>query len=312
MTPADPCPCLPGRRGARQLLRPAAGPRQSPAAQLPARLPRRPPGYLHAISPERLAVLSGRTAAVLERTLTGLIRPARDAPGQARHGTRAADKPGLFAAIRRNAQDGHSIRALAARHRVHRRTIRQALGGPVPLPRKTPQRTSVLDRLHDPMMAMLTAEPGLPRPAGLGTPPGRARRRRLLRDGQGLRHAPPRASPAREHDRRPAYAAARPGPSPPHHHQGARLRRTARAEEIHREPAALEGLHGHIDAMLEANPEIATAAIWERLADENATTVAYPALRTYVSRRAVRKHLARKATADLPSPPWRAQVLTAA
>jgi len=60
-------------------------------------------------------------------------------------------------------------------------------------------------------------------------------------------------------------------------------------EKIHREPA-LEGLHGHIDAMLEANPEIATAAIWERLAGEHATTVAYPTLRIHVtSRRAVRK-----------------------
>jgi hypothetical protein len=107
--------------------------------------------------------MSGRTAAVLERTLAGLARPARDAPGQpSRHVTRAADKPGLFAAIRRDAQDGHSIRALAARHRVHRRTIRQALSGPVPPPRKTPQRTSALDRLHDPITGMLTAEPGLP------------------------------------------------------------------------------------------------------------------------------------------------------
>ncbi len=121
-----------------------------------------PPGYLRAISPQRLAVLSGRTAAVLERTLTGLTRPGRDTPCQpSRRVTRAADKPGLFAAIRRDAQDGHSIRALAARHRVHRRTIRQALAGPVPPPRKTPQRTSALNRLHDPIMAMLTAEPGL-------------------------------------------------------------------------------------------------------------------------------------------------------
>lgn len=122
-----------------------------------------PPDYLRAISPERLAVLSGRTVTVLERTLTGLARPGHDAPGgPSRRVTRAADKPGLFAAIRREAQDGHSIRALAARHRVHRRTIRQALADPVPPPRKTPQRTSALDQLHGPIMAMLTAQPGLP------------------------------------------------------------------------------------------------------------------------------------------------------
>ena len=122
-----------------------------------------PPDYLRAISPERLAALSGRTVAVLERTLTGLARPGRDAPGQpSRRVTPAADKPGLFGAIRRDAQDGHSIRALAARHRVHSRTIRQALADPVPPPRKTPQRTSALDRLRDPIKALLTAEPGLP------------------------------------------------------------------------------------------------------------------------------------------------------
>ena len=120
-----------------------------------------PPSYLHGIKPERLAVLSGRTVAVLERTLTGLVRQPPQQPS--RRVTRDADKPGLFAAIRRHAQDGLSIRALAARHRVHRRTIRQALADPVPTPRKqAPLRGYALDSLHDPVMAMLTAEPGLP------------------------------------------------------------------------------------------------------------------------------------------------------
>lgn len=61
-------------------------------------------------------------------------------------------------------------------------------------------------------------------------------------------------------------------------------------KKIHREPAALDGLHGHIDAMIEANPEIATAAIWQCLADEHAATVAYPTLRTYVTSRRPREH----------------------
>jgi hypothetical protein len=61
-------------------------------------------------------------------------------------------------------------------------------------------------------------------------------------------------------------------------------------KKIHREPAALNGLHGHIDAMIEADPKIATATIWQRLADEHGTTVAYYTLRTYVvSRRAAQK-----------------------
>jgi hypothetical protein len=60
------------------------------------------------------------------------------------------------------ADDSTWRRALAARHQVHRRMIRQALASPVPPPRKTPHGTSALDRLHDPIIAMLTAEPGLP------------------------------------------------------------------------------------------------------------------------------------------------------
>jgi hypothetical protein len=53
-------------------------------------------------------------------------------------------------------------------------------------------------------------------------------------------------------------------------------------KKIHREPAALNGLHPHIDAMIGADPAIGTAAIWQRLADDHGTTVAYPTLRAYV------------------------------
>ena len=61
-------------------------------------------------------------------------------------------------------------------------------------------------------------------------------------------------------------------------------------KKIYRETAALNGLHGHIDAMIEADPKVSTATIWQRLADEHGTTVAYYTLRTYViSRRAAQK-----------------------
>ncbi|MGH3169128.1 MAG: hypothetical protein ACRDN0_25000 [Trebonia sp.] len=56
-------------------------------------------------------------------------------------------------------------------------------------------------------------------------------------------------------------------------------------KKIHREPAALDGLHRHIDAMIAANPKITITAIWERLADKHDATVAYPTLRAYVSNR---------------------------
>jgi hypothetical protein len=60
-------------------------------------------------------------------------------------------------------------------------------------------------------------------------------------------------------------------------------------KKIHREPTALDGLHDHIDAMLEADPEIGTAVIWQQLADDHGATVAYPTLRTYVSARRTSK-----------------------
>ncbi len=44
-------------------------------------------------------------------------------------------------------------------------------------------------------------------------------------------------------------------------------------------------MHGHIDAMIETDPAIATATIWQRLADDHGTTVAYPTLRAYVAGR---------------------------
>lgn len=54
-----------------------------------------------------------------------------------------SSKVELFEAIRRDRRvDGLSIRALAVRHGVHRRTVRQALDNADPLPRKTPVRRS--------------------------------------------------------------------------------------------------------------------------------------------------------------------------
>jgi transposase len=58
-------------------------------------------------------------------------------------GLRVRSRVELFAAIRRDARvDGLSIRELAVKHHVHRRTVRQALGSAIPPPRKTPTRRS--------------------------------------------------------------------------------------------------------------------------------------------------------------------------
>jgi hypothetical protein len=44
-------------------------------------------------------------------------------------------------------------------------------------------------------------------------------------------------------------------------------------------------LHSHIDQMIEAEPAIGTASVWQRLADDHDATVAYPTLRAYVTSR---------------------------
>ena len=52
-----------------------------------------------------------------------------------------------------------------------------------------------------------------------------------------------------------------------------------------REPAALNGLYPVIDAMIDENPAIGTAVIWQHLADHHGRTVAYYTLRAYVASR---------------------------
>lgn len=66
----------------------------------------------------------------------------------------------LFEAIRRDhRRDGLSIRALADRHQVHRRTVRQALENAVPPERKTPVRTAPKLEPAKPLIdAMLRAD----------------------------------------------------------------------------------------------------------------------------------------------------------
>jgi hypothetical protein len=120
----------------------------------------RSPGEEAAIRLDWLAVLAGRPLPALERALAGPVgNPGRHPGPDGRH-TRPADKPRLFAAIRRGARDnGLSIRALADRHGVHRRTVRQALASPWPEPRKSYERRSKLDPFKDTIDAMLPSGP---------------------------------------------------------------------------------------------------------------------------------------------------------
>jgi transposase len=56
-------------------------------------------------------------------------------------------------------------------------------------------------------------------------------------------------------------------------------------KKFQRDPAALNGLHAHIDAMLEADPGTRVSKIWQHLADDRGVTVTYPTLRAHVVQR---------------------------
>ena len=57
-----------------------------------------------------------------------------------------------FERIRRDAREGASIRELARRHKVHRRTVRQALADATPPPRKPAEREAVAFGRYEPIV----------------------------------------------------------------------------------------------------------------------------------------------------------------
>jgi transposase len=69
-----------------------------------------------------------------------------------------------FERIRRDAREGASIRELARRHKVHRRTVRQALADATPPPRKPAEREAVAFGAYEPIVRdWLSADLDAPR-----------------------------------------------------------------------------------------------------------------------------------------------------
>jgi hypothetical protein len=112
-----------------------------------------------------LAVLAGRSLNALDRAFNA--QPALPAHRSRMRPSvlptrRASTKRALFTAIRSDAhRTGWSIRALADRHGVHRRTVQRALNSPIPPPRKQqPARGSRLDPFKEVIDAILQADHG--------------------------------------------------------------------------------------------------------------------------------------------------------
>ena len=73
-----------------------------------------------------------------------------------------------FESIRRDAREGMGIWALARKHRVHRRVVRQALASAVPPGRKQPVREApVLGEWKPLIRAWVEADQELPKSSGI-------------------------------------------------------------------------------------------------------------------------------------------------
>jgi hypothetical protein len=100
-----------------------------------------PPGWNGAITPQRLAALTGRPVAVLQQTLSGKAWPGPERPPSGYLRRRHADKPALYAKIRIAAEiDNPTMKELSTRFRVGSRTVVKALSAPEPPPWKPPHK----------------------------------------------------------------------------------------------------------------------------------------------------------------------------
>jgi hypothetical protein len=109
------------------------------------------------LQPELLAQITGRPLSVLERVLPSLRlrKPATPLPPPRRFAT-GPERIRLYAAIRRDAETGYSIRALAALHHVHCRTVRHALTSLAPPQRKQlPRRRKTVDHVRPHVDALI-------------------------------------------------------------------------------------------------------------------------------------------------------------
>ena len=122
-----------------------------------------PPNSLGPIQLDKLAALAGRDPVHLVRALPELAprtrTPGRTRENDARKTLNEQRKRERFAAIRYDARLGMSIRALAAKHHVSRRTVGEALQSEIPPPRKKIERQpTALLGLHEHIDAMLEAD----------------------------------------------------------------------------------------------------------------------------------------------------------
>lgn len=128
----------------------------------------RPEGSYGPIDPGKLAALAGRELSAILRALPELA-PAPGPPAQ-RYTEEDikrnyAAKREKYAAIRRDAGNGMSRRAIERKHHVGRRTIIKALASADPPQRKKIHREpAALDGLHAHIDTMISADPQSPSP----------------------------------------------------------------------------------------------------------------------------------------------------
>jgi hypothetical protein len=124
----------------------------------------RPEGSYGPIDPGKLAVLTGRDLPAILHALPELA-PANPRPPARRYtyediARNYAAKRAKYTAIRRDARNGMSGRAIERKHHVSRRTVRMALTSVTPPPRKKIHRApTALDGLHNHIDELIAANP---------------------------------------------------------------------------------------------------------------------------------------------------------
>lgn len=163
--PLGPLPRIPRpthRESLDGYLRRLAAANHLPPSYLYAHLAIPGTGYPGRIDPDRLAAATGRATQAITRTFPTLLPASRThTQGRTIENRTATTRNKLaraqtYAAIRQDRAAGASLRALAARYHVNRRTVRQALESPNPPERKRPTRNAPnLDPIRDRLDALL-------------------------------------------------------------------------------------------------------------------------------------------------------------
>lgn len=262
-----------------------------------------PPGPLASIQIWRLAAVTGRPEEELIRVMPALQSAAFSKPW-----ARVKEQqPGLLTAIRRAADQDEDVQRLSQHFGLRRPTIIKALTGQDPTTtrfgQQRPRQHPILNDVADYLDQLIADSPD----ATISSIWEKLRQERQTTVGYGtvrdyvnrVRADPADATSARHfvsradlfaQVRREAVGAlasrlaAQFSTDHPTVIQALTSEETSRRSFQTKQNPILEDLRHHIDEMIDSDPRVTVATIWERLVDEHHAEVSYGTVRDYVAR----------------------------